>query len=58
MLCIDARKIWAVRMGEFNEFISCRGFGRRFGLDGAVGIGGICLQLRTVVVHEGQVCRS
>ncbi|MGO6684978.1 hypothetical protein [Rhizobium sp. WSM1325] len=57
MLCIDARKIDAARMGDFNEFMSCRGLGRRVGLDGAVGVSSIRLQLRTVV-REGQVCRS
>ncbi|WP_155773350.1 hypothetical protein [Rhizobium leguminosarum] len=38
MLCINARKISAACMGDFNEFISCCGPGRRFGLGGAVGI--------------------
>jgi hypothetical protein len=33
-------------MGDFNEFISCRGLGRRVGLDGVVGFGGIRLQLQ------------
>ncbi|MGR9246826.1 hypothetical protein [Rhizobium leguminosarum] len=57
VMLASMRKIDAARVGDFNEFISCRGFGRRVGLDSVVGFGGIRLQLRTVVL-EGQICRS
>ncbi|MBY5647529.1 hypothetical protein HFO45_04495 [Rhizobium leguminosarum] len=56
MLCINARKISAACMGDFNEFISCCGPGRRFGLDGVVGFGGIRLQLQRNV-RQGKNCQ-